>query len=392
MNRTRKVFAGCAAASLMLALVALVIVFQGPAQLRAQEGTATPVPTATPEPPEYVAAEAFVADFCRNSYVSFEVRLDGYLVLLDWYVQYEGTAPEPDEYQVRYRIERAAFTPNTDDPVWNFGFDVTSVDRWHDPAGPGHWLYRLAITGVTIDGLPWDCHGDPNWNEGEVYVPKPPTEAEYREFAKEACETVEVYWADAGMEEGKLYVVWEVDADLRDYRDEPYYQDFKVGYNIERRPGDGRNEQWRPVAYVEKGDLAYDAWWAGPAEAGVWVYRVAATAMVVAGQTFQCEGTATWATARIHVLTPAEAAARDAGLQVLQDAAVRCAEEALLSEVSIDATPIARDFVGKKVRGLFDELNTTDDAALVVVKLCHGLKHGGLVGLQALETLWGHAW
>ena len=123
---------------------------------------------------------------------------------------------------------------------------------------------------------------------------------ELEEFVGSLCSNLDVQDLSGYFQADQVHLGW-----YTSYYDGPHigprYDGYDVHYRIERlldQKGEGARV-WYWVAAVTN-----DNWWAGPADPGQWIYRVAVFSITKNGQTLSCQGGLKWSKVVVAVPAP----------------------------------------------------------------------------------------
>ena len=148
----------------------------------------------------------------------------------------------------------------------------------------------------------------------------------------------------------------------------PPYDDYDVGYNIFRKPGGPEGERlgWELVDRVTGEEQ-----WHGPADAGRWVYWVAASYVETGGQRAYCPyALPVTGTVEIDIPTAAEAGLRQGRREILVAEMTRCAKRGLTANISDDALPIINEYVENLIAAQVEGEDDLDDLSRLTVLVC----------------------
>ena len=123
---------------------------------------------------------------------------------------------------------------------------------------------------------------------------------ELEEFVGSLCNNLDVQDLSGYFQADQIHLGW-----YTSYYDGPHigprYDGYDVHYRIERlldQKGEGA-QVWYWVAAVTN-----DNGWAGPADPGQWIYRVAVSSITKNGQTLSCQGGLKWSQVVVAVPAP----------------------------------------------------------------------------------------
>ena len=123
---------------------------------------------------------------------------------------------------------------------------------------------------------------------------------ELEEFVGSLCNNLDVQDLRGYFQADQIHLDW-----YTSYYDGPHigprYDGYDVHYRIERllyQKGEGA-QVWYWVAAVTN-----DNGWAGPADPGQWIYRVAVSSITKNGQTLSCQGGLKWSKVVVAVPAP----------------------------------------------------------------------------------------
>ena len=273
------------------------------------------------------------------------------------------------EFEVRYRITRRQDEISDVPWPWELLDEAVSDTRWAGGLDTGRWVYRVAASSVARDGQTFTCENTGGSGRATILNP-----ANLAGFAEGMCPGLDVYEAwlesysmDEDYQNVTLGLAWVTYVDDR-LHIVPPYDDYDVGYNIFRKPDGPEGERlgWELVDRVTGEEQ-----WHGAADAGQWVYWVAASYVETGGQRAYCPyELPVTATVEIDIPTAAEAGLQQERREILVAEMTRCAKRGMTANISDDALPIINEYVENLIAAQVEEEDDLDDLSRLTVLAC----------------------
>ena len=237
---------------------------------------------------------------------------------------------------------------------------------WSGPTAPGQWHFRVGVVGAVIDSETLNCLDmEVSWGTDEVNVDRPLTAAEWQAFAIDLCANVRVSGMGGWFEREMVHLEWWIDDDYlfeTGHHYNEHYQDYALGYRIEKRRVDGA--EWRHVT-----DLVDERRWKGQGEPGTWEYRAAMVLVSRESQSVSC-GDLTWARAEVLVPTAEEIAKEKAEREILVAEMLRCRVESLTANIGEVARPIILAQIEKLTQEQAEDADEFEELAQLTMLTC----------------------
>ena len=331
----------------------------------------TPEPTLAPLTAEELTKLA--EGLCEGLHVDDpSVEFQGETLSLDWRIFHDlGPAVEPyyREFEVRYRIARRQDEISEVPWPWELLDEAVSDTRWAGGLDTGRWVYQVVASSVARDGSTFTCENTGGSGRATILNP-----AGLTGFAGGMCPGLDVHEAwlesysmDEDYQNVTLGLAWATYVDDR-LHIVPPYDDYEVGYSIFRKP-DGPEGEFPSWELVDR--VIGEEQWHGAADAGQWVYWVAASFVETGGQRAHClDPLPVTATVEIDIPTAAAAALEKEQRAILIAEMTRCAKRNLAANISDDALPIINGYVENIIAGQVEEQDDLDDLSRLTVLAC----------------------